>query len=379
MKRRLCVVLPSHWAAVNGGAELQARYLVDALLATGRYAVTYVARNAPKGGSVPGYEVVRVGRGGGRGGLVADAPSLYRALASIRPEIIYQRVGGAYTGICAAYAGRSGCRMVWHIASDADVVPQPVDLSTAGLRQGVERYLLRFGIRRAAAIVAQTQSQAEMLKRHHGRSPDAVVPNFHPSPASRSKKNGQFTVAWVANFKPVKRPEVFVRLAERLGSYRIRFVMAGRIGSDLRTRRLIDRVSRLSQLEYVGELTQGAAERLLASSHLLVNTSQYEGFPNTFVQAWMRRTAVVSLTVDPDGVLVKRGLGVLAGSEDGLCQAVAGFLEQPRRLERLTEKARRYALAVHGLDNAQGVIDILDGTAESNRAHDRPVVVGPMS
>ena len=46
--------------------------------------------------------------------------------------------------------------------------------------------------------------------------------------------------------------------------------------------------------------------REISQAHVLVNTSLYEGFPNTFIQAWLRAVPTISLNVDPDGVIEGR-------------------------------------------------------------------------
>jgi glycosyltransferase involved in cell wall biosynthesis len=71
-------------------------------------------------------------------------------------------------------------------------------------------------------------------------------------------------------------------------------------------------------LEYLGEKSQDEVNELLARAHIYVNTSLFEGFANTFIQAWMRDVAVVSLHVNPDGVFDREGVGIHAGSEDEL-------------------------------------------------------------
>ena len=50
-------------------------------------------------------------------------------------------------------------------------------------------------------------------------------------------------------------------------------------------------------LEYLGQRTHAEVNELLARAHIFVNTSTHEGFPNTFIQAWLREVAVVSLSV----------------------------------------------------------------------------------
>ena len=292
---------------------------------------------------------------------ICDIPTIIGALREIRPDVIYQRVGGAYTGAAARYANRAGCRMVWHIASDNDVLPYRECRNRGGDMVWLEKRILEYGIMRSNRIVAQTKTQARLLSDNYGREATAVIPNFHPPTEEIIDKSGEKKVVWIANIKRLKQPELFLKLAEDLSDIEsARFIMIGAQSADVSWRRTIGNMTaRLDNLDYMGRRTQEEVNAVLADAHLLVNTSLYEGFSNTFVQAWMRRVPVVSLYVNPDRVFDSGLLGVHSGSYEALRDDVRVLLEQPRKLEQMGRYACQYAIENHSERNIERLIEVL--------------------
>lgn len=363
-KPALCIVNPYEH---GGGAEYQISLLIDALAASNRYEIHYLTRFVDVRDRSRNYRVQRVGAGGGipRLGYLMDGPSLYRALRGIDPCVIYQRVGGAYTGLCALYARRRAIPMVWHVAHDTEVTRQVLDPARNFVRVRLEKRALQYGVRHASRIVVQTQRQAQLLRANYSRTADAVIANFHPPATDAIDKSGPPTVVWIANLKPWKRPEAFVALANALrGLEGVRFVMVGApaaaSGNTAWQDALMRSIDATPNLEYVGQKSHEEVNELLARAHIFVNTSTQEGFPNTFIQAWSRDVAVVSLQVDPDRVLERERTGIHAETETGLHDAVRRLIEDGNCRAEYAGRGRRHAAARHSLANAQDLCRLID-------------------
>jgi glycosyltransferase involved in cell wall biosynthesis len=201
-----------------------------------------------------------------------------------------------------------------------------------------------------------------MMADEYGLKAAMVVHNFHPEPLNHNPRvdSGHLRVIWVANFKPFKNPEIFVDLAESfIGNQGIEFVMIGRPGDPSQYRSLHERINRLKNLTYLGELSIDQVNEEIARSDIFVNTSSAEGFPNTFIQAWLRGVPVVSYKVDPDGCLSRGGSGILAGSTDRLASAINELLSDRKRLRQLGEAARAYGYANHTSKQAEKLVQML--------------------
>jgi glycosyltransferase involved in cell wall biosynthesis len=372
--KRLCIVTPMRSADHPGGAEYQIERLVDVLNSSGRYEIYYLNSSNDEDDDPHRYRVVRVGTDPRppRFGYLSQALPLYSALERIRPRAIYQRVACGYTGVCAYYARRHGVNLVWHVAHDSDVTPAMSLDGRNPVRRFLEKRSVEYGIRRASRIVTQTRKQATLLERNYRRKADAVIPNFHPNPDEKIDKSGELTVTWVAGVKPWKRPEAFLNLADALHDLSsVRFVMVGASASGKGERpwaeAVLQRIAKTPNVRYLGMQSQSEVNALLARSHVFVNTSRHEGFPNTFIQAWMREVPVVSLQVDPDGLLGEQGVGIACeDSETQLASAVRTLITDPGQRARFGRKAREYAIARHSMANAAGLAELLD---TSGRPH----------
>lgn len=360
---RVCIVCPYQY---GGGAEFQIGLLNDALVARGDCDVYYVARVLDARAARPGVANLKVGRGTHkpRLGFISDALPLHRTLAALAPDVVYERVACGYTGICAWYAQHAGVRSAWHVAHDADVERDGRMFGRNPVRRWLESSSVAYGARHATHVITQTRHQAERLQANFGRPATVVIPNFHPAPDAPPAKGEPLTIAWVANFKRWKRPEVFLRLAAALRDLpHVRFVMAGEqasgAGDEQWGRELLETARAAGNVEYLGHLSFDAANALLERAHVLVNTSVAEGFSNTYIQAWMREVPVVSLDVDPDGVLERERIGMHAGSEERLAQAVRQLAMDGALRADYGTRARTYALARHSLRNATELGELL--------------------
>ena len=335
--RKRLLLISQYFPVERGGAEYQMYCLAQSLQAKMdvHYLTVSDAGRSWRDGpitiwSIPRRKLLRrvLGRC-----YVLDHFRVWAALRRIAPDIIYVRHATAHLGTAAWYAQSSRCPLIWHIPLSNDVerfrLPSLGALRTV-LFDYLDKKMIDYGIRHASRIIGQAKYEENLLQQNYGRTCDLIVGNWHPEPTQSCVKGQPVKVVWVANLKPAKRPEVFVDLAESLGTGAgVEFLMVGRPDCRRQQRRLAARFRHVKGLTYLGERSIDEINRLLAQSHIFVNTSRSEGFPNTFVQAWLREVPVVSLHVDPDDILKTQGLGFHSGTFARLVQDTKKLIEDP--------------------------------------------------
>jgi glycosyltransferase involved in cell wall biosynthesis len=146
-----------------------------------------------------------------------------------------------------------------------------------------------------------------------------------------------------------KRPDLLADIAEQLPQ--TKFIVCGG-ATDHRSpagfsQQVIDRLHRLPNIEFLSQVAPIEAERVIGEAAVLLCTSDKEGFPNTFLQAWSHGTPVVTLRVDPDSLIQQLGLGIVTGTIDTTVDQLMRLLSSPEEREAIAARARDYVSRHH--------------------------------
>jgi hypothetical protein len=130
----------------------------------------------------------------------------------------------------------------------------------------------------------------------------------------------------------------------------------------------VEHLARLPNVDYLGQVTPSAASEVIANAAALLCTSDGEGFPNTFLEAWANGTSVVSLTVDPDQILTRFQLGCLSLDIEKAVGDLTRLVGSNQQREEILDRARDYVNQHHRIGLVSMVFETELG---ANRQQDK--------
>jgi glycosyltransferase involved in cell wall biosynthesis len=294
----LCFVALSTWPVLSGdraiksvgGAEVQQSILARAFVKRG-YRVSMICMDygQPDGVEIDGVHVFKAHTPIGGLPIVRflhpRLTSIWAAMKRVDADIYYQRACGVSTGYTAAFCRHFARKFIYAAASDADFDPTAPLIA---FRR--DKAIYKWGLRRSDVIVVQNPVQVEKCQRVYGREP--VLAKSCYVPPAKFKVDSKGYVLWVSTLRRLKQPELFIELAQKLPQYRFRMV-GGAADPDYFDN-LQSMAEGVSNLEFAGFIPHVDIEREFDGARLFVNTSEFEGFPNTFLNSWARAIPTVS-------------------------------------------------------------------------------------
>ncbi len=275
---------------------------------------------------------------------------VFRTIRRIDADLFYVR-GNPPLCILASYCSSLlGESLVYVVANDSNV-----ELSKLPTHHGVFEYTVPKlayvdAIRRADRVVAQTGHQRDILADVFG-IPSTVVPNGYTVPPDDEvvPPSERGHVLWVGTLDPdQKRPELFLDLAERLPA--VEFRMVGWSDDVAYRNGIIDRAAALPNLRFEGFVPPDEIDRHYRDAVAYVNTSAYEGFPNTVLESWRFAVPVVSLRAVLDGLLTEEAVGYRTGTMDELTETVARLWNDRDEVAATGRNGREYLQDNYALD-----------------------------
>ena len=173
------VISGKHDIESAGGAELQQTFLGKELRKRG-YAISYVSMDIGQDEleRMDGMEIHRTYKlKEGIPGIRFLYPMFYkiwRALKRTNADLYYVRCAGYLPGIVAFFCQIHNKKMIYAGAHDTDFIPHQFRFRTMR-----DKILYKYGLRRAHAIIAQSNKQKNLLWKHFLLN-CTVIPNFYP-------------------------------------------------------------------------------------------------------------------------------------------------------------------------------------------------------
>jgi glycosyltransferase involved in cell wall biosynthesis len=350
---RIGIALGLYYGDHVGGAEVQTSYLVDHFLHRGHEValIHFGERNVEgpveKKGRFSRYQV-RIPKGNIKFTSYFNRGAIFRTLDEMKVEILYQRGDFHFSDLISTYGDSRRIPVVSAVSMERHCYPEKLTFDHMLPLKLIDKFLKRRYYRKSNLILAQTEHQKGLLKKNLGLD-SIVIGNGHLIPEPPFIKDDPPLISWVANIKPIKRPFEFLSICKGLSGEGLHFAMVGRPDPSRYQKDLEREIASIPNLDYMGEVRPEAANEVISRSSIMINTSESEGFSNTYIQAWMRETPVIALSADPDGVIVRKGIGAVTGTVQNAVRTIKGLLSDSDRLIAMGKAARAHAIDHHDI------------------------------
>lgn len=244
-------------------------------------------------------------------------PSIYKALKKSECNYLYISIPRWTTFFLGLICKNLGIKKIIRIAND-NVLDKRIYVD----HKKTEAFFIKLGLKYSDLTLTQNEFQYQKLKKSYPKN--AVFKFFNPvvidqkflNPKNISRES---YIAWVANFRYQKNLYLLYKIAKKLPELKFKIAGEPLFPLDKETKDNLDLINHLNNVEFVGVLKRNEILTFLSNSNFLLNTSRYEGFSNTFLEAMITGTPILTTAnVNPDGIIIDNNLGFVYENENDL-------------------------------------------------------------
>ena len=269
---------------------------------------------------------------------------IMRKMKNVNADIYFYRAGSP--GIVSISGKLLQKKVIHMISSDAVVTGEAIiknDLLSIFLGKMVHF----FDIKLSDRVIVQNKFQKSKLKERFNVDGIIIKNSLDISLHFNNKSIGDYLL-WVGTIRSIKQPELFLKIALHFPEHK--FVMIGGKGESSELfKKIKNAAEKIQNVEFKGFVSPQEIYTYYQKAILLINTSKTEGFPNIFLEAWSCSIPVVSLNVDPDGIISKYKLGYHSKTFDQMLDNIKTLLNDKELCKTMGENGRKYVEENHDI------------------------------
>ena len=276
--------------------------------------------------------------------------SLIGALRKVDADIYYYNLGDLALGQIVAWSKRNRKTVVYSVSSES-----VCNSDLRGVLSLRERLFYRFGVRNVDNIIVQTATQSKLMREEFGRDTKllpmpcadlAAAGNAARPPLAQTTPR----VLWVGRLSKEKRPSWILDIAEKCPG--LHFDVVGRANQNTDySQQFLRRAGSMKNVAVHGAVKHDEIGRFYQNAQAIMCTSEYEGFPNVFLEAWSMGLPTVT-TFDPDSIVLDESLGFVSSSVSQVADDLQALMGDDTAWLRFSHNARQYFLTHHEAQRA---------------------------
>ena len=310
----------------KGGGELQVALLARALAIEGHEVVIIDPFSVESFITIEGVKLITVPNWNkGIGGIrmfLYRIPALWKIFAKQNADFYYVRMRSYLHLIPYIVSKKTGGKFIQAIACDLDVLSVREKFkydykASFKLFKFLTVYLpndlvFNYLLKRADYVILQHAGQLLRSTSIYGKMVifANIIDCSNLPVVKNTTKNYFIHVGDLTMLKGSDNLYQLIKIIDKKNS----IIIVGE-PKDSKSEIIFKKLSTMENVVIKGRLSHNETLQLIANSKALINTSNYEGFPNIFLEAWATRVPVISLKVNPGNVFNKYYLGVYCESQ----------------------------------------------------------------
>mgnify|MGYP001947444673 FL=1 len=257
------------------------------------------------------------------------------ALKRADADIYFQSCAGANTGFVARFCKKYKRKFVFRLASDTDCIP-----GAQLIQYYRDRKIYEYGLRNADVVSAQSAQQQLLLENNYSLT-SAVINMTCDIPTDDHAVEKTADFLWVSNIRQCKRPDLLLDLANATPELSFKAIGGPMNGEEALYDTVVRKAATIPNLEFLGPVPYHQMSEHFASARAFLNTSDIEGFPNTFLQAWAQKAPILSF-FDPDGLVQSLSAGIIATDIEDMITQSSSMLSDSNKIAMMGSNGYKY-------------------------------------
>ncbi|MFA6256017.1 MAG: glycosyltransferase family 4 protein [Candidatus Absconditabacterales bacterium] len=278
------------------------------------------------------------------GGII-NGLKLFFYLYKSKGDIYIFKCASHYLGLGVIFGKFFGKKIIFRTAHDIDCNGDFIK------NNGILGKIYKYGLLNSDFIITQNRENSLMLSKKYGINSSFIGNIYDIKKEKITSFERRSYILWISRCEKWKRPEIFLDVVEKNRKKKFLMICPRSKGKDTYYSEIKKRAECYRNLKFIEKVPFKKVQEYYNSAICFIGTSDYEGFPNTYIQSCLGGTPIISLNVNPNNFIIKNNIGFFCNGDVNCLSNRLKIIEQKDIWHKLSNNTINYVVKNHSYDH----------------------------